>query len=151
MKSRTILSKKLRDTRELAKILLGGWLEANKKKNSNWLICLSGELGSGKTAFAKSLARELGVSRIVSSPTFVIMKRYEPGRNKKYTLYHFDCYRISDAREVLDLGFEEILHGENNIIIIEWPENIEGILPKKRLNLRFEVVDESVRRISMGE
>jgi len=150
MKSKTILLKNLSDTRELAKILLRCWLEENKKKNSNWLICLSGELGSGKTAFTKALAKELGVEGVVNSPTFVIMKRYFSKKHKKYSLYHFDCYRISEAGEVLDLGFEEILRGENNIIVIEWPEKIKKILPQNRLNLKFEVIDENIRRISIG-
>jgi tRNA threonylcarbamoyladenosine biosynthesis protein TsaE len=150
MKRKIVLSESPADTRVLAKILLSGWLEVNKKKNSNWLICLSGELGSGKTAFAKSLAEELGVVGIVNSPTFVIMKKYSSKKNKKYTLYHFDCYRIREAKEVADLGFEEILYGENNIIIIEWPEKIREALPKKRLNLKFEVVGENTRRIELS-
>lgn len=150
MKSKIIISENLKDTQVLAKNFLYGWLEVNRSRNSNWLVCLSGDLGSGKTVFAKALAKNLGVSGVVNSPTFVIMKKYIPKNNKKYTLYHFDCYRIQDASEVLDLGIEDILHGENNIIIVEWPEKIEEVLPQKRLNLKFEVVDENTRRISIG-
>lgn len=150
MKSKNIISESLEDTKALAKILLCGWLEVNKKKNSNWLICLSGELGSGKTAFTKALAKELGIKDVVNSPTFVIMKKYESGKNRRYSLYHFDCYRITDAREILDLGFEEILSGENNIIIVEWPEKIKEILPKKRLNIKFEVTGEKSRKIKLS-
>lgn len=150
MKSKTILSYSLKDTQELAKILLRGWLEENKKRNSNWLICLSGELGSGKTAFTKALAKELGVRDVVNSPTFVIMKKYLSKKNRKYTLYHFDCYRMREASEVLDLGFEDILHGENNIIIVEWPENIEEALPEKRLNIKFEIIGENSREIKIS-
>lgn len=150
MKSKTIFLENIEDTKALAKILLSGWLTENKKKNSNWLICLSGELGSGKTAFTKSLAKELGVEGIVNSPTFVIMKKYSSKKHKKYALYHFDCYRISEPKEVLDLGFEEILHGENNIIIIEWPEKISEILPKKRLNIKFEVTGINSRSVKIS-
>lgn len=150
MKSKTILLENLKDTKALAKILLSGWLEENKKKNSNWLICLSGELGSGKTVFTKSFAKELGVEGIVNSPTFVIMKKYSSKKHKKYSLYHFDCYRISKPKEVLGLGFEEILHGENNIIIIEWPEKIREILPKKRLNIKFEVTGINSRSVKIS-
>jgi len=150
MKVKTILSKDPKDTQELAKILLCDWLTFNEKKNSSWLVCLSGELGSGKTYFAKSLAKELGVKGMVNSPTFLIMKKYISGNNKKYALYHFDCYRISDPKEVLDLGWEEILNGENNIIVVEWPEKIEKILPGKRLNISFKITGESSREIKFS-
>ena len=83
-------------------------LKINKTKNSNWLICLYGNLGSGKTTFVQGLAEELRIKEIVNSPTFLIMKKYNSSKktNKKYTLYHFDCYRISDYKEILDLGLE---------------------------------------------
>lgn len=147
-----IISKDFEQTKEFAKDLVGQWLEINKTKNSNWLVCLYGDLGGGKTIFAKGIAEEFGVKEIVNSPTFLIMKKYFSLKkiNKKYTLYHFDCYRISDSQEILDLGWEDIISGENNIIIIEWPEKIENILPKKRLNLKFIFVDENVRRIEFN-
>lgn len=151
MKQR-INSKNPEDTKMIAKMLLRKWLFLNRRKNSNWLICLSGELGSGKTAFAKFLCEELGVKSVVSSPTFLIMKKYKPFKkaNKKYNIYHFDCYRVRNAKEILDLGWEDILFGENNIIVVEWPEKIEEILPKKRLNIRFEIAGESSRRIELS-
>ena len=147
-----IISKDFEQTKEFAKDLVGQWLEINKTKNSNWLVCLYGDLGGGKTTFAKGIAEEFGVKEIVNSPTFLIMKKYFSLKkiNKKYTLYHFDCYRIFDSQEILDLGWEDIISGENNIIIIEWPEKIENILPKKRLNLKFIFVDENVRRIEFN-
>lgn len=152
MKPKIIESKSLKDTKMLAKLLLSDWLSFNKKKSSNWLICLYGELGSGKTAFTKFICKELGVKDVVNSPTFVIMKKYESAneKNKKYLLYHFDCYRIQSAKEVLDLGWEEIIQGENNIIIVEWPERIEEILPQKRLNIKFEIIGDKSRIISFS-
>ena len=150
MSKNQIITKNPEKTKEFAKVLLKEWLEINKAKNSNWLICLSGDLGGGKTVFVQGLAEELGVKEIVNSPTFLIMKKYNSFKetNKKYNLYHFDCYRISSYKEILDLGWEEIISGENNIIAIEWPGEIEEILPKKRLNLKFEFIDENTRKIS---
>jgi len=133
------------DTKEFAKALLKEWMQINKTKHSNWLVCLYGDLGAGKTTFVQGLAEELGIKEVVNSPTFLIMKKYN---SKKNTLYHFDCYRISDYQEILDLGWEEIIGGENNIIVIEWPEKIEKILPKKRLEIKFEFIDETTRRLS---
>ncbi len=150
MPKNQITTKSPEETKEFARVLLKEWLKTNKAKNSNWLVCLYGDLGSGKTTFAQGLAEELSVKETVNSPTFLIMKKYSFSKktNKKYNLYHFDCYRISSYKEILDLGWEEIINGENNIIAIEWPEKIEEILPKKRLNLKFEFVDENTHKIS---
>lgn len=145
-----IITKNFKETKEFAKLLLQGWTEVNKTKNSNWLVCLSGDLGGGKTTFTQGLAEEFGVKEIVNSPTFLIMKKYYSSKkdNKKYTFYHFDCYRLSGYQDVLALGWDDIMKGENNIIIVEWPEKIEEILPEKRLNLKFEFVNENTRKIN---
>jgi tRNA threonylcarbamoyladenosine biosynthesis protein TsaE len=149
MPKNQITTKSSQETKEFARVLVGEWLEINKIKNSSWIVCLYGDLGSGKTTFVQGLAEELGIKKTVNSPTFLIMKKYNPTKNnKKYTLYHFDCYRISNYQEILDLGWEEIISGENNIIVIEWPEKIKKILPKKRLNIKLEFIDENVRSIN---
>ena len=139
MSKNQIITKSPEETKEFAKVLAGEWIQVNKTKNSNWLVCLYGDLGGGKTTFVQGLADELGIKEMVNSPTFLIMKKYNSSKktNKKYNLYHFDCYRISDYKEILNLGWEEVIGGENNIIVVEWPEEIEEILPKKRLNLKY--------------
>ncbi len=149
MNKKEITTNSSAETKEFAEMLCAQWLEINQRQNSNWLVCLYGDLGGGKTTFSQGVAEELGVKGVVSSPTFLIMKKYlsEKKVNKKYTLYHFDCYRISDAQEILNLGWDDIIEGENNIILVEWPERIEKILPKLRLNLKFEVVGEGARKI----
>lgn len=170
MSKNQIITKNPEETKEFAKVLVGEWLKINKSKNSNWLVCLYGDLGGGKTTFVQGLAEELGIDETVNSPTFLIMKKYifssqknissnhkrtnaclpSLAKNKKYALYHFDCYRIANYKDILDLGWGEIMNGENNIIAVEWPEKIEKILPKKRLNLRFEFLDENRRRIKIN-
>lgn len=149
MSKNQILTKSPKETKGFARTLLKEWLRMNKNKNSNWLVCLSGDLGGGKTTFVQGLAEELGVKAVANSPTFVIMKKYFSAKpaNKKYSLYHFDCYRISSCEDILDLGWEDIISSENNIIVVEWPEKIKEILPAKRLDLEFEFIDEKIRGI----
>jgi len=145
MPKNQITTKSSQKTKALAKKVLRELFKLNE--NKNYIICLYGDLGSGKTTFTQGLAEGLEIKEIVNSPTFLIMKKYS-ARAKKYTLYHFDCYRVSDHLEILDLGWEEIISGENNIIVIEWPEKIKKILPKKRLDIEFEFADENTRKIN---
>jgi tRNA threonylcarbamoyladenosine biosynthesis protein TsaE len=144
-----ITTKSSEETKGFAEALLKEWLKINRNKSSNWLVCLEGDLGRGKTTFVQGLAKELGVKETVNSPTFLIMKKYSSSKqaNKKYTLYHFDCYRMLNYKEITDLGWEEIIEGKNNIIIIEWPEKVKKILPPKKLAIKFEFVDENTRKI----
>ena len=134
-----IITKSSQETKAFAKKIVREYLKLNK--SNNLVICLYGDLGGGKTTFTQGIAEELGITETVNSPTFLIMKKYN-------SLYHFDCYRISDYQEILDLGWEEIISGENKIIVIEWPEKIEKILPKERLEIKFEFVDENTRKIN---
>ncbi|MCK5122550.1 MAG: tRNA (adenosine(37)-N6)-threonylcarbamoyltransferase complex ATPase subunit type 1 TsaE [Candidatus Pacebacteria bacterium] len=147
MPKNQIITKSSRETKMFAKKILKKLLKLNSSKSL--VICLYGDLGGGKTTFTQGLAKELGIKETVNSPTFLIMKKYKSSKNnKKYTLYHFDCYRISNQQEILDLGWEEIINSKNNIIVIEWPEKIEKILPKERLDLKFEFIDKNTRKIS---
>jgi tRNA threonylcarbamoyladenosine biosynthesis protein TsaE len=103
------------------------------KLESGDVICLSGDLGTGKTALTNGIAKSLGIDSYITSPTFTLVNEYE-GR---LPLYHFDVYRISDPDEMFDIGFEEYLNGEG-ITIIEWGEQINEILPKEiiRVNIK---------------
>lgn len=107
------------------------------------LITLTGDLGAGKTTLTKSIAKGLGITQIVNSPTFTILKIYESGR---IPLYHFDAYRLEDASE--DLGFEEYIDGEG-ICVIEWPMYIEDILPEERLEIEISYIDEVTRTFTL--
>lgn len=153
MKDQEITTKNAQETREAAGRFFDQLINESGGKDKAAmgarLVCLWGDLGSGKTTFTQGLAEKLRVRETVNSPTFFIMKKY-PALNKGIysDLYHFDLYRISDKQEILDLGWEEILSDANNIIVVEWPEKILEILPARRIDIRFDAVSEDVRRIA---
>ena len=109
------------------------------EKFPNMLICLKGELGSGKTVFTKGFASALGIEDTITSPTFNIIKEYTNG---EIPLYHMDAYRLEDNNE--DIGFKDYFN-KGGITIIEWADIIKKELPKKRLEIRFKVIDEDTR------
>lgn len=90
------------------------------------IVALFGELGSGKTQLIKGICSALGVKDVVNSPTFIIVNEYVSSDN--INIYHFDLYRLKSADEVIDLGFDDYLN-YRGIILIEWPELIEDLLP----------------------
>ncbi len=105
------------------------------------VICLNGELGSGKTVFTKAFASALGIDEQVTSPTFNIIKEYPSG---ELPLYHMDVYRIGN--NVRELGLEEY-YDKGGVTIIEWAEMIEDYLPKERLEVLIKVTGEETRTI----
>ena len=107
------------------------------EKFLNMVICLNGELGSGKTVFTKGFAHAMGIEE-VTSPTFTIIKEY----NGELPLYHMDVYRLEDANE--DIGIEEYFE-KGGVTIIEWSDIIKDILPKERLDIKIKIVDENTR------
>jgi tRNA threonylcarbamoyladenosine biosynthesis protein TsaE len=92
------------------------------------IICLSGDLGAGKTAFTKGIAKGLGVEDYVTSPTYTIINEYQ-GR---LPLYHFDVYRLNDVEEMYELGYEEYFFGDG-IVVLEWADIVRDIIPGDRL------------------
>ena len=90
------------------------------------IFCLEGDLGVGKTVFAKGFGRGLGIEEPISSPTFTIVHEYYDGR---LTLYHFDAYRIDDPAELYEIGYDEYFYGDG-VCLIEWPSKIEELIPE---------------------
>ena len=110
---------------------------------------LSGDLGSGKTTFSQFMAGHLGVTEQVTSPTFIIEKIYKTSDAGKFeTLVHIDAYRIEKAEEINSIKFNELLEMPNTLVLVEWPEKIEGAMPEGSMNIRFEFQDEKTRKIS---
>lgn len=120
------------DTLELAENI-------ESEKFPGMVICLDGELGSGKTVFVKGFAKALGITETITSPTFSLVKEYYDG---ELPLFHMDVYRLDDAKE--DFGLADYLN-QNGVCIIEWPEMIEGQLPEERLDIKFKVIDDETR------
>ena len=104
----------------------------------NMLLTLSGDLGAGKTTFTKGIGQGLGITKVINSPTFTILKQYQGRLN----LSHFDAYRLEGQDD--DLGFEEIFDSDN-VCVVEWANFIEDILPVDRLTIEIKKIDENIR------
>lgn len=104
-----------------------------KKLKPGDVVTLDGDLGAGKTAFTQGLAKGLGVSDYVSSPTFTIINCY----SGRLPVYHFDVYRIEDSDEMYDIGFDEYVGGDG-VSVIEWAEKIKDILPVPRYKVQIQ-------------
>lgn len=128
---------------EIANFLTSNQLTPGKAT----ILALHGDLGSGKTAFVKSLGKALGLRDNITSPTFVILKSYKLEARTWKLLHHIDAYRIEKENELEILGWDEIINNPENLIAIEWPENVSGLIPKSAIKINFEFVDESARRV----
>ena len=109
------------------------------------VICLTGELGAGKTHFVKGIALGLGIrGKDITSPTFIIINEYKG----KIPLYHIDLYRIGVIEDLRDIGMDEIVYGKG-VTAIEWAERIKDILPDERLDITLKWVDDKTRSIEI--
>ncbi len=130
----SLISNNKDDTIELGKLI-------SNYVYPNLLICLSGDLGAGKTTFVKGLAEGLNIKEKVLSPTFNILKCYF---NDTINLYHIDAYRLEDQNK--DIGLEEFIDGDG-VCVIEWPIYIKELLPKQYLEIQFKNVKDDIRNI----
>ncbi len=120
------------DTLELAENM-------ESEKFPGMVICLNGELGSGKTVFVKGFAKALEITDTITSPTFNLIKEYPNGQ---LPLYHMDLYRLNDKNN--NIGITDYFN-RDGVCIIEWPEMIEDMLPEERLDITIKVVDDETR------
>ncbi|MDE5889111.1 MAG: tRNA (adenosine(37)-N6)-threonylcarbamoyltransferase complex ATPase subunit type 1 TsaE [Bacilli bacterium] len=125
-------SRSVEDTMELAENL-------ESEKFPGMVICLDGELGSGKTVFVKGFAKALGLKETITSPTFSLVKEYPDG---EMPLFHMDVYRLDESND--EFGLDDYLN-QDGVCIIEWPEMIESQLPEERLDIKFKVIDDNTR------
>lgn len=136
----TIISISEKETLGLGKMMA-------ESQNPPSFLCLYGDLGCGKTVFSKGFAEGLGIpARQIKSPTFTLIRKYEVG---KTLLYHCDFYRIQEPDELISSDLEEMFHQKNAIILIEWPERVEKLLPEKRTNIFFEHLTPTQRKITI--
>jgi tRNA threonylcarbamoyladenosine biosynthesis protein TsaE len=128
------------------------------------IICLSGDLGAGKTTFTQGLLKGLKIKGPYTSPTFSIIKHYrkEFPRNKKqetrvlhdpcsmiHDIFHIDAYRIS-AKDLIELGFKDFANQKNSVTIIEWPEKVKRIIPTTALYINFQWLSDKERKITIS-
>ena len=125
-------SRSEQDTMEIAENI-------ESEKFPGMVICLYGELGSGKTVFAKGFAKALGITDTITSPTFSLVKEYLDG---EMPLFHMDVYRLDDSNE--EFGLADYLN-QDGVCIIEWPEMIESQLPEERLDIKIKIVGDETR------
>ncbi|NLE43479.1 MAG: tRNA (adenosine(37)-N6)-threonylcarbamoyltransferase complex ATPase subunit type 1 TsaE [Chloroflexi bacterium] len=110
------------------------------------VICMEGQLGSGKTCMAQGIGRGWGASQNLISPTFVLIREYERHEDP-VKLQHIDLYRIGDADEALGLGLDEVLGNEYAICVIEWAERAQLLIPPEHLWIRFEFISRNRREL----
>lgn len=113
--------------------------------NKGDVIALIGNLGTGKTTFTQKFAKSLGVTENLKSPTFNYVLEYFSGR---LPLYHFDVYRLSEAEEIYEVGYEDYLNNEG-VLLIEWADIIKSELPKEYIEIRLDYNDENSRKIEI--
>jgi tRNA threonylcarbamoyladenosine biosynthesis protein TsaE len=111
------------------------------------LVTLSGELGVGKTAFTKALARALGVEEVVSSPTFVLEKIYALTGQAFRRLVHIDAYRLEKGEDLSALGFDEIMGDAENLVVLEWPEMVQNTVSKSDLAISLKALPDGSRHL----
>lgn len=142
-----------KETRLIAQLflrtLLSGYYlyQGSKKRTTALVVSLEGELGSGKTEFMKGIGESIKKKKEVSSPTFLIMKKYLLGSNKKLfkNIWHLDCYRLNNFKELENLGFKDLLKEKENLIFIEWGDKIKKYLPKNHLTIKFKIKNDNQR------
>ena len=153
MKKRTqpYISQSLEDTRKFAQEFLMG-ISRGEKGEGATVVALQGDLGAGKTAFVKEIAKILGIKETVSSPTFVLERIYEIPKSTREQfnfsrLVHIDAYRLKDETELAVLDWDRILVDSDTMVFLEWPEIVPQAVPVNAKNISFRIVREGVREI----
>ncbi|PQJ72837.1 tRNA (adenosine(37)-N6)-threonylcarbamoyltransferase complex ATPase subunit type 1 TsaE [Polaribacter butkevichii] len=112
----------------------------------NKTLLFYGQMGVGKTTLIKEICKQLGVLDTISSPTFSLVNEYQTSKNE--SIFHFDFYRIEDEEEALDMGIEEYFDN-NDWCLVEWPENIENLLPLDAVQIHLSILNDNQRNIQL--
>ena len=120
------------------------------------VLALNGDLGAGKTTFTKALAKVLGITEHITSPTFVIQKSYniptcETSNVSHTKLVHIDAYRLQNAEDATVLDLENTADNPRNLVVIEWVENMKGAVPSGAIKIDFTYIDETTREITIQD
>ncbi|MBI2063752.1 MAG: tRNA (adenosine(37)-N6)-threonylcarbamoyltransferase complex ATPase subunit type 1 TsaE [Candidatus Yanofskybacteria bacterium] len=140
-------SNSVEQTQKIASSLAKKIIKIGSQRHAQ-IFALEGELGAGKTTFVKGFASALGIKAHITSPTFVLMKRYAVSMSKTY-LYHIDAYRLRNHRDLMPLGIKEIMADPRNIILIEWSDRVKKILPGKYVKVHIDHINGNTRKIEI--
>lgn len=144
------LTTSAKNTKKIAREF-GREILKNKTGKNALIIGLEGELGAGKTCFLQGLSSGLKIKEKILSPTFIIFKKFKIQNSLFHFFYHFDCYRIQNEKEILKLGFKEIISDPKNIVAIEWAERTKKIIPQKNIWLKFKIINQKTREIKINQ
>lgn len=143
------LSRSVEETFDAARSFIEKVLKERGEIGGALVAGFHGDLGSGKTTFVKGVAATLGVDEHITSPTFVILKKYLIPDARYKILVHVDAYRLESGQDLLPLGWEEIIEDKGNLVLVEWPEIVADVMPGDTIRINFEFVDENTRRIGI--
>jgi tRNA threonylcarbamoyladenosine biosynthesis protein TsaE len=141
------VTKSIKETHKLAEKLIKDISES--KPDKAVVVALVGELGSGKTTFTQGFAKALGIEEYVTSPTFVLMKNYRLKGDLHKILVHVDAYRLEKPKDLIELGWSEVVANPLNIVLIEWADRIKDILPENYYLVTFSHKSEKERAIDI--
>ncbi|MBA3551080.1 tRNA (adenosine(37)-N6)-threonylcarbamoyltransferase complex ATPase subunit type 1 TsaE [Patescibacteria group bacterium] len=145
--SKKSIVKNLDDLKEIASAFIDTLTPLEQRAT---IVALKGNLGAGKTTFTQQVAHYLEVKEIVTSPTFVLEKIYRLNHKKFDFLIHIDAYRLESSRELEVLGWREIIENPKNLIMLEWPERVQEILPENMQIISLTFIDETTREITIN-
>jgi tRNA threonylcarbamoyladenosine biosynthesis protein TsaE len=152
------ITKSAEETQKLGESLVKRLIKRKADKEAA-VLALEGDLGGGKTTFVQGMARVLNIKERITSPSFVLIKKYQitPPQPSPYirggrreglrNFYHIDCYRLTKSWQLQELGFGEIINSPQNLVVIEWAQRIPEILPGSTTRIEFEWIGENRRKI----
>ncbi len=143
-------TKSARETQKLATSLAQKTVNSKPLKHAR-VFALEGELGAGKTTFIQGFAKVLKIKQKITSPTFVLIKNYKLLTTHYSLLFHIDAFRLKDWHDLVSLGIKDIFANPGNIVLIEWAERVQPILPKKRIKIHIDHLGKSTRKITITE
>ncbi len=147
------ISKSISQTHKLAEGLAKKILKNQENRHrmsvNAVVVALQGDLGAGKTTFTQGFAKALGIKEKITSPTFTIMKNYKPQTTNYKLMAHIDSYRLEGEKDLLELGWKELIEDPKNIILIEWPEKVKKTLPKNTIWIKFGHKSEKERVVDI--
>lgn len=146
MKGKTWNITERSDLKKATLELIEGLYSENKSGAS--ILALYGDLGAGKTTFTQTLGEILGIKEDITSPTFVIMKRYQTANESFRSLIHIDAYRLNSPEELSVLGFQDWLNEERALVVIEWADKVESLLPQTITRLQF-TLENDLRKLEL--